>query len=140
MVDNNAELYIGTLYMGGGKHPKFVRLPSNAWGSHHRVQVDEGVFFNMTSWIVGHVGADISPIGREVIVKTYLQIYYLYIPDGDYYAHMTSPPVLILYDIELQGEAVCFDSVGSGYYTVSEGTRPALHYYRRSGNSPGIVG
>ena len=34
---------------------------------------------------------------------------------------------------EPQGEAICFDATGAGYYTSSEGYRPVVHQYLRRG-------
>jgi hypothetical protein len=45
-----------------------------------------------------------------------------------WHAFSAKPVVLPLAD-EPQGEAICFDHQGRGYFTISEGRRPALHYF-----------
>lgn len=65
MVDNHGKVYLLSK-VGAGHHPKFVHLPSNAWGTYHRVQVNEGVYLSITSNSYNPVGGDISPNGKEV--------------------------------------------------------------------------
>ncbi|KAH3855621.1 uncharacterized protein LOC127871057 [Dreissena polymorpha] len=138
MVDNHGEVYVVSK-VSAGNHPKLVHLPHSAWGTNHRVFVNEGVHLPVTTGSYDPVGGDISPDGHEVLLKTYGHVYYWYVPDGDYYKHMTSAPLALPYTPERQGEAVCFDSQAAGYYTMSEGKGAPLYYYRRTNGAP-VVG
>ena len=62
------------------------------------------------------------------------------IPDGNYYAGMVKPPVDLPYNIELQGESVCWNNNGTGYFTLAEGANAPLYYYHRNGSPNPIVG
>jgi hypothetical protein len=39
------------------------------------------------------------------------------------------PPKAIPVAQEPQGEAICFDRKGAGYFTISEGRHPSLYYF-----------
>lgn len=81
-------------------------------------------------------GAAISPDGTEILIRTYTNVYYYKRKTGQ-----SLPDALQLqsgrtlpYRLEPQGEAVCFDRDGKGYYTLSERfNAPAvsLFYYAR---------
>lgn len=130
MVDNIGEVYLLSK-VSAGDRPKLVQLPSDAWGSNTRRFLDEGVYLPITSKRVDPVAGDISPSGKEVLVKLQDRIYYWYVPDRNYSLHLQSEPISVPYILENQGEAVCFDADGNGYYTISEGSNPALYYYER---------
>ncbi len=79
---------------------------------------------------------DISPDGNEVLVKSKSFICYWKKSSNESIIELfKKTPTLVPYTIEQQGEAVCFASDGSGYYTTSE--RPdatvnqPLYFYRR---------
>jgi len=66
-------------------------------------------------------GGEISTSGLEIIMKTYLAMYYwVRTPGEDLWTAFNNPPIEIPYVREFQGEAVSWASDGSGYYTVSE--------------------
>lgn len=75
-------------------------------------------------------GGDISPDGRWIIVRTYSSAFLWRRHHGGTVADafLTEPCRLPLRS-EPQGEAIGFDSSGSGYFTVSEGSHPPLHYF-----------
>ena len=50
----------------------------------------------------------------------------------DYAAVMVNPGDSVPYTQELQGESVCWDPSGSGYYTLSEGLNQPIYYYART--------
>jgi hypothetical protein len=81
------------------------------------------------------VGGDISPSGNEILIKTYINVFYW---------HRTTQPSLwdvfqeapdtVTYTPEPQGEALCWHPEGLGYYTVSEerqGIPAHLYFYPR---------
>ncbi|KAH3855565.1 hypothetical protein DPMN_098133 [Dreissena polymorpha] len=65
MVDNKANVYIVSK-VNAGQYPKLVRLPHRAWGTKHRVKVDEGVYLSLKATRLDPVGGDISRDGHEV--------------------------------------------------------------------------
>jgi hypothetical protein len=77
-------------------------------------------------------GGDISPDGTLIVVRGYFAAS-LWVRDKeaavkDVFAGRECPVPLIL---EKQGEAICFDANGSGYFTTSEGTRQPIYYFPR---------
>lgn len=79
----------------------------------------------------GVTGADISPDGSEILIKTYMTVYYFKrnkgesIPDALY-----KQPKTLKYTIEPQGEGICWDAEGAGFYTISEfGTAAETYLY-----------
>lgn len=81
-------------------------------------------------------GASISPDGTEILLRTYTNVYYYKrtagqsLPDAIQLKEGRTLP----YRLEPQGEAVCFDREGRGFYTLSERyNSPAvsLYYYAR---------
>jgi len=79
--------------------------------------------------------AEISPDGTEVVIKDYENIYYWHRPDAGKVSHLLqTPPVVLPYQPEKQGEAITFARDGSGYYTLSEskaGQPARLMFYPR---------
>lgn len=108
-------------------------IPKEAWvESSHRYQLSGGVEIPTPDHGRGPVAGDISPNGQEVLIKTYHKIFYWNVGHRrDYVAALMAPPTQVPYIQEHQGESVCWDPNGSGYYTISEGTSEALHYYKR---------
>ena len=80
------------------------------------------------------VSADISPDGKEVIMKSYDHIYYWEINDQPIAEVLQRKPQLLKYTEEPQGEAIAFNRDGSGFYTLSEtilNQKIFLYYYER---------
>ncbi|MFQ5632582.1 MAG: hypothetical protein ACE5I1_27760, partial [bacterium] len=88
------------------------------------------------SWVVA---GDISPSGREILIKTYDAIYYwVRQRQKPLWQAFAREPVMLPYYLEPQGEAIAWQADGMGYYTVSEVFKriPAhLYFYPRL--SPG---
>jgi len=81
-------------------------------------------------------GAAISPDGSELIVRTYSNIFYWKRKDGQSIADALQKGTgrTIPYRLEPQGEAVCFNKEGRGYFTLSERSTAAsvnLYYYAK---------
>ena len=83
--------------------------------------------------------ADISPDGSEILVRTTGQIWYWKrLPNETVLNSMLRKPLDAPYfRNEHQGEAICFDAGGTGYFTVSEikkypGDVAALTFYKRN--------
>lgn len=96
--------------------------------------LNEAVFVtNLT--FNGVVSASISPNAKEIIIKTYLNLYY-YTKEASQPISMAleKQPSKLDYQVELQGEAIGFRLDNKGFYTLSEkafNATPALHYYKR---------
>ena len=77
-------------------------------------------------------GADVSPDGTEVAVRTYDHVLlWNRDPSQDLATVLAEQkPVMGPVPDEQQGEAIAFDDDGLGYVTTSEGTNQYLHEYR----------
>lgn len=79
------------------------------------------------------VAGDISRDGRKILIKSYSEIYYWQRRRPEPLAQaLRRPPQRVPYVPEPQGEAVCWDPDGAGYYTTSEernGIPAHLFYY-----------
>lgn len=81
------------------------------------------------------VAADISPDGKELLLKNYGNVYY-WKKEGDESITelLGKQPLVLPYAEEPQGEAIAFDRKGKGYYTLSEaamGRSAHLMFYKR---------
>jgi hypothetical protein len=80
------------------------------------------------------VSGDISN-NNEILLKTYDNVYYWKIVDGQsVHTTLSHTPTLLSYKPEPQGEAICWAPNGNGYFTLGEknGTIiPKLLYYKR---------
>jgi hypothetical protein len=84
---------------------------------------------------LGMVSGDISPKGDEILLKSYLAIFYWKVREGEtfYQTLSRAHDVACPYVLEPQGESVCWDLEAKGYYTLSERSNkaeiPPLYYY-----------
>lgn len=80
------------------------------------------------------VAADISPNGKQILVKTYTAVFRYKRGKGKSLAQAFAAKAKELpYRIEPQGEAVAWDARGKGYFTLSEcsnGKPATLYYYK----------
>ena len=79
----------------------------------------------------GPTGGDISPDGAEILLRTYKYIYY-WRRDANTSLNETlslSPVRVHQVVDEPQGEAICWESHGRGFFTISEGPSQPLLYY-----------
>jgi hypothetical protein len=83
----------------------------------------------------GAVGAAISANGKEIIIKTYSNLYYWKHNQNESIEEtLKKLPVVLNYQQEPQGEAVCFANDGTGFFTLSERSfapSAGLHFYKR---------
>ena len=84
----------------------------------------------------GAVSAAVSDDGKEIIIKTYKKLYYWTKPkDENIASALTRHPINIGYKKERQGEAICFATDGSCFFTLSEkplfASEVSLQCYRR---------
>jgi hypothetical protein len=85
------------------------------------------------NWVTA---GSISPDGNEVLIKSYTKIYYWKrTQEKSIVELLAKNPLEIPYDVEPQGEAICFTNDNSGFFTISETHRGApmaqLKYYKR---------
>jgi hypothetical protein len=75
---------------------------------------------------------DISPDGREIIVRGYFAAsLWLRPKDGPMWKAFENSECSIPIILEQQGEAICFDANGAGYYTTSERRGQPIYYFGR---------
>lgn len=83
----------------------------------------------------GVTSAAISADDKEILVKTYTTVnYYMRKPGEDIITCLSQEPVYLPYTLEPQGEAVCFATDTSGFYTLSEKSLASvvnLYFYPR---------
>lgn len=91
--------------------------------------------FVTSQWIVG---GDISHDGKEILVKSYNDVFYFSRKSNQsFYDALNNEEVKFPYITEPQGEAICWDANISGYYTLSEEADDAnqpshLYFYKRN--------
>ncbi|MCX5644979.1 MAG: hypothetical protein NTZ17_09885 [Phycisphaerae bacterium] len=88
-------------------------------------------------------GGDVSPDGRRVIIRGMFSAALWERPAGErppnaehrlgnpvpLWRAFSGKPKAIPVASEPQGEAICFDRKGEGYFTISEGKHPTLYYF-----------
>ena len=78
-------------------------------------------------WVVG---GDISPSGRQVLIKDYSNAYYYTRTNGQAVASaITNIPATVPCATEPQGEAIGWQGRERGYFTLSEGVSQPIYYY-----------
>jgi hypothetical protein len=96
--------------------------------------VNEAVFVMDLSFN-NAVSAALSPDAKEIIVKTYTQLYhYTKAAEEPIENALKKAPSTLDYQVEAQGEAISFGLNNSGFFTLSEealGIAPKLNFYRR---------
>jgi hypothetical protein len=81
-------------------------------------------------------GGDISPDGREIIVRGYFGASLWVRPKTEpMWKAFEGSECAIPIIPEQQGEAICFDSKGTGYYTTSEHRHQPIYYFGRDTKS-----
>ena len=79
--------------------------------------------------------ATISSDDKEVMIKTYTAInYYIRKTGQDIVSCLSQTPIQLAYTLEPQGEAICFSTDTSGFYTLSEKSLSSvvnLYFYPR---------
>jgi len=100
----------------------------------YNISFNEVEFVGALSY-TGVVSAALSVDGKEIIVKTYTNLYYYKRQTGESLASAIQKNFTILpYKIEPQGEAVTFANNNSGIYTLSEkgfANSVNLYFYQR---------
>jgi hypothetical protein len=119
------DLYIVTKVTSGKS--RVLRAPASAVARGGEVTMQDAGGFQVRNLITG---ADISPDGSTILVRTYASVLAFRRPPGGTVASAfakrpcTAPSVQ-----ERQGEAVAFAADGRAYYTSSEGPNPPIHRF-----------
>lgn len=97
--------------------------------------------FLMELPLFASTGGDISTDGREILIKNYTHVYrWKRNPSESLESALQRTPEKLNYVPEPQGEAICFNASGAGFYTVSEaghnGVSAAMYYYARTRDKP----
>jgi hypothetical protein len=125
-----ADPITGTLFLVSKREPKnaVYQVPATAFekGSATLEKVHE---FDFNSSVAG----DISKDGSQLLIKTYLAVFYWKRTDKQSLVEaLKAPPVRLPYVPEPQGEAIGFNFKGDAYFTLSEkrnGVIPTLYRY-----------
>ncbi|MCH7917527.1 MAG: hypothetical protein IIC50_06035 [Planctomycetes bacterium] len=79
------------------------------------------------------VGGDISADGQLILIRGYSSASMFKRPaKGPLWQAFLEPSTLVPLRQERQGEAICFNAQGTGYYTTSEGKNQPIYFYRRT--------
>ena len=83
----------------------------------------------------GVVSATLSPKQTEILVKTYSSIYYYKKKETESFEHALHQQYQSLaYQVEAQGESICFSNDNTGFFTLSEKAflpSAKLNFYKR---------
>lgn len=130
MVDPQGEMFIISNVKGAAA--KAAHVPKSGFDSGTTVALTNTVSLSFHTSHSDPTGGDLSPNGREILVISHEKMYYWNVNSGDVLATLGTDPTEVPYLDEPQGEAVCWDSKGQGYYTLSEGHNQPIYYYSRS--------
>lgn len=99
------------------------------------LQKKASLFFQGSGELKWITAGDISQDGKQVLVKSYTQVYYWKRNSGEaVWQTLQRTPTILPYTIEPQGEAIGFATDGKSYYTTSEGIHADLYRYTLTGN------
>jgi hypothetical protein len=114
LIDNETkDIYIVTKTTSFAKLYK-LRYPQSTINSTTAILVNTLSLSNVVS-------AALSSNGQEIILKTYTGLYYWQRTKGQTIeSALQKQPLSLGYQLEPQGEAVCFKNDGSGFFTLSE--------------------
>ncbi len=78
------------------------------------------------------VGGDIAPHGQSILVRGISNaLRFQRPPEAPLWKAFSGSYQIIPTQTEPQGEAICFDARGTGYYTLSEGKHQPIYYYQQ---------
>lgn len=80
----------------------------------------------------GTTAGDISPRGDEIVIRGYNRAsVWCRFAQTQLWEAFSGSEYAVPIVAEPQGEAVCYDSAGTGYYTTSEGANQPIYYFAR---------
>ena len=84
------------------------------------------------------VGGDVSPDGHWVIVRGPFNACLWRRPEGEeLWRAFTTEGFALRLLRERQGEGICFDADGRGFFTIGEQSRPPIYYFAEASSSQG---
>jgi len=84
--------------------------------------------YKLFRWITA---GDISKDGQQVLIKSYVKVYYWKRENNEpIWKTVQRRPQILPYTVEKQGESIGFTPDGKGYYTTSEGVYSPIYYYK----------
>ena len=154
MVDVNGDIYLCTRDRWNDDHGKMkiYRYPAPQTRDVvytlqyvASVQLIESSTGKRPNWEMA-VGGDISQNGSLVIIRTKPKrhnkgvpqqvLLWQREPETKFWNAFDNPVCVMPSLLEPQGEAICFDTNGMGYYTISEGQYQPIYYFARDDQSP----
>lgn len=108
---------------------RVFRVPANPDGDGIRTLVSAGSL-PVTSLATG---ADISPDGSSLLLRTYTEVLlYERAPGAPFKDFLAGPPLRLPAPVEVQGESITWDRAGLDYLTTSEGaSAPIQRVWRK---------
>lgn len=126
----SGDLYIVTKELSGTALVFRAATPSSPSGVITLEQVGQ---VDLPAIIPLVTGGDVSPAGDAVLLRLYTDVLLWPRPPGAPLADAFSrEPVALSPASERQGEAIGYAGDGLGFYTISEGVQPPVHYYEAS--------
>jgi hypothetical protein len=118
---------------GGVENRLFELAAPHVNGLRTAIEVGQPVFPPDGFLQRGSTAGDVSPNGREILVKTYDHIYYWYrTPEQTIPEAMSVQPIVLPYIIETQGESLCWGMGNETYFTASENINTMYKYKRNN--------
>jgi hypothetical protein len=125
-----ADPITGTLFLVSKREPKnaLYQVPATAF-EKGSATLEKVLEFDFNSSVAG----DISKDGSQILIKTYLAVFYWKRTDKQSLVEaLKAVPMRLPYVPEPQGEAIGFNAKGNAYFTLSEkrnGIIPTLYRY-----------
>ncbi|KAL8579050.1 hypothetical protein ACOMHN_035989 [Nucella lapillus] len=143
LIDPAGDLYVISMVTAGDG--LFAKLPGDGWGSVQGVPIGQSESVRLGLQTTHHDprGADLSPDGRSLLVKTEESVLlYQFTNAKDYVAQLdhARPQQVSTYIRRPLGEAIAWNLDGTGFYTLPEGVTPVFHFYSVSRKPEDIVG
>ena len=132
MVDpQSGDIYV-VAKSGTGVSPVFRARSPFAVGERTTMELVTTLVFGVTPLIGGSetTGGDFSPDGGLIAIRAYDAVHLWRRPLGRTVDEaFASEPCDAPHVDEPQGEAICFDAAGAGYYTLSEGRGQQIYFF-----------
>ena len=76
------------------------------------------------------MSGDISTQGDKILIKNNKAVFLYHVSGGQtIQAALQQTPDKLFYNVEKDGESICWDQDGTGFYTIGEAKNPKIWYY-----------